>query len=124
MIGTIGIATGIVLYEVNDIRFSMKGTILVILNLIAAVGERVAQYQLLAVRKVDISRPSLIILNNGIGAFLVIFAMLVFSPREALHLVDAVSKSSDTAFWVSFSSLVGVFLAYFGIWLQVQHNLL
>jgi len=116
--GTLMVATGAWIYEANDLDFSLVGVALVTLNLIAAVLERIAQRHLLAVRKVDVSKPSLMILNNMIGTIIVSIIMLVFVPNDVSRLWQAMSQSNQSAMWVGLSCCVGVSLSYFGILLQ------
>jgi len=116
--GTMMLAAGAWIYEANDMHFSQIGVALVILNLIAAVFERIAQRHLLAVRVVDVSRPSLMILNNTTGVVLVLIVQIIFVPDDAFRLGHSMTRSASTATWVALSCMLGVTLSYFGIWLQ------
>jgi len=115
------LAAGAWIYEANDMHFSQIGVALVILNLIAAVFERIAQRHLLAVRVVDVSRPSLMILNNTTGVVLVLIVQIIFVPDDAFRLGHSMTRSASTATWVALSCMLGVTLSYFGIWLQVLY---
>jgi len=115
---TIMVAIGAWIYEAYDIQFSPIGVALVMLNLIAAVSERIAQRHLLAVEKVDISKPSLMILNNMIGMCLVLIVMAAFAREDVCRLLHAMNQSASTTMWVFLSCVIGVSLSYFGIWLQ------
>ena len=60
------ILTGVLLYEdVRSVSFSPVGVGLLILNIVLACAERLGQRHLLAIDKVDISTPGLMLLNNG-----------------------------------------------------------
>lgn len=120
VVGTLTIAIGVIFYEANDINFSPQGVLLVAVNLSAAVLERIAQRHLLVVTRVDVSKPSLMILNNLIGCCLVMVIIVIFSPSQVNLIWDAATTSRDTAFWVAISCIVGTSLSYFGIWLQVR----
>jgi len=116
--GAVMVAAGAWVYEAVDIQFSRIGAALVALNLIAAVMERIAQRHLLAVRKVNISTPSLMILNNATGVLLVSIVSFLFAPQDFHRLWTSCNKSGITVAWVALSCTVGVSLSYFGIWLQ------
>jgi len=109
-------------YEAVDIQFSRIGAALVAFNLIAAVIERIVQRHLLAVRKVNISTPSLMILNNATGVVLVSIVIITFAPRDFQRLWSSMNQSSMAVAWVALSCTVGVSLSYFGIWLQVRSD--
>ena len=118
VLGTLSIFVGVTIYEVKDTQCSPIGIAIALLNLLAAVTERIAQRYLLAVQHVDVSKPSLMILNNGIGAMLVVLGMQTYSSDEWCAILEAL-KVFSTACWVGASCLLGVSLSYCGIWLQV-----
>lgn len=83
------IAAGVALYESHEVRLSLTGFFYLLANLAFACAERMLQRHLLAVKSVDVSKPALMILNNGIGAVLAGVVMLVLAPREGRLLVHS-----------------------------------
>ena len=49
---------------------------------------RLVQRHLLAVRKVDVSKTGLVILNNGIGALQCFVLILAYDPAQVRRVVD------------------------------------
>ena len=109
------ILVGVLLYEdVHSVSFSLFGVTLLILNVVLACAERLGQRHLLAIDKVDISTPGLMLLNNGVGAVLVgLFALL---SGEGVSRVFT-GHPLDTLI-VAGSALVGCGISYAGMQLQ------
>ena len=75
------IALGILFYEMHDLGGSPLGLTLLLLNMAVASLERLLQRRLLAVEVVDVSKPGMMLLNNGIG-FVLTAVVAAFVPGE------------------------------------------
>jgi len=113
------------LYEVSDLKFSLVGVGFLLANLLFACSERVLQRHFLAVRAVDVSKPALMVLNNGVGALLILFVLLIESynkaPREEeFHRmrVALTRHPLNAGSALAASCLVGCAISYAGLWLQ------
>ena len=115
---TVAIAVGVWMYEAQDVRFSAVGFFYLLLNLALACAERMLQRHFLAVNQVDVSKPALMLLNNGIGALLALVVVPVLSPKEFHLLYHAVRRSVGTGIAVAASCVVGCAISYSGLWLQ------
>ena len=69
---------GVVLYARNDLRSSWAGILFMCINLFAAVLERLVQRKLIALEPIDVSKQGMMLLNNGIGAILLLPIMAAF----------------------------------------------
>ena len=69
---------GVVLYARNDLRSSWTGILFMCINLFAAVLERLVQRKLIALEPIDVSKQGMMLLNNGIGAILLLPIMAAF----------------------------------------------
>ncbi len=76
------IALGVLIYEIREISFSWIGFLFLLANLALGVTERMAQRHLLAVNTVDVSKPGLMVLNNGLGALFSMLLLAFTSPNE------------------------------------------
>lgn len=115
---TTAIALGVWMYEAHDVQFSAAGLFFLLLNLVLACAERMLQRHFLAVQKVEVSKPALMLLNNGIGAALALVVLLVMSPKEAKLLYHAMRHKPGTGLAVAASCLLGCAISYTGLWLQ------
>lgn len=86
----LAIALGVFLYEAQEVKLSPTGLFYLFANLGFACAERLLQRHLLAVQSVDVSKPALMLLNNGIGAVLTAVAMAGFAPKEWHYLMQSV----------------------------------
>ena len=87
-----------------------------LLNLLFACTERLVQRHLLAVSAVDVSKPGLMLLNNGIGLPLTAVAA-GFVKHEYARTLHALAKPRQLLL-VLLSALVGIGISYTGLWLQ------
>jgi len=117
------IALGVFIYEAKEIRFSEirfsgVGLIFLIANLGSSCAERMMQRHLLAVREVDVSKPALMILNNGLGALFSMLVLIIASPQEMHSLYHALKFKRGTGISLVASCVVGCLISYAGLWLQ------
>ena len=76
------------------------------------------QRHFLAVQKVEVSKPALMLLNNGIGAVLALVVLLVMAPKEFKLLYQSIRHKPGTALSVAASCALGCAISYTGLWLQ------
>ena len=76
------------------------------------------QRHLLSVQAVDVSRPGLMILNNGIGAALAFVVLSFVEPKQWHYLSHAIKKKPNCSVAVALSCIVGCAISYTGLWLQ------
>ena len=112
------LAFGVLLYESHDLTFSGVGLFFLVLNLLSACMERLAQRHLLAIKQVDCSTPALMVLNNGIGAALAVVLLHAFAPHEWHDMKRAVYHVRGAGLAVGLSAVVGCGISYAGLWLQ------
>ena len=93
----LAIAVGVWLYESHEVKLSPIGCFYLLANLAFACAERMLQRHLLAVQSVDVSKPALMLLNNGIGALLACVVLAVFEPKEWHYLAHAIHTKVPTA---------------------------
>ncbi len=115
---TLSIGVGVLLYELNEVRFSAVGTLWLLSNLVSACAERMVQRHLLAVHAVDVSKPGLMLLNNGIGCVLSALALQLTAPAQWHKLYRAARRERHALVAVAASSIVAPALSYTGLWLQ------
>ena len=113
----VAISFGVWLYESHEVKLSPIGFFYLLANLSFACAERMLQRHLLAVKAVDVSKPALMILNNGVGAILACLAAGVLVPREWRLLAHALRHKSGTGFAVTLSCVLGCAISYCGLWL-------
>ena len=112
------IALGILFYELHDLGGSPLGLTLLLLNMAVASLERLLQRRLLAVEVVDVSKPGMMLLNNGIG-FVLTAVVAAFVPGEYARLRAIFSENKDSrALYVCASALVAVGISSTGLWFQ------
>ena len=111
------IAVGVYIYASNDIKYSSVGVVILLFNLVVAVAERMAQRHLLAVRKVSVNKGGLVIINNGIGAVILLGFVFQYDLTQFDRLAVACGNTQTTAI-VGLSCIVGTGIAYSGLWLQ------
>jgi len=118
-VGALGcIALGILFYELHDLGGSPLGLTLLLLNMAVASLERLLQRRLLAVDVVDVSKPGMMLLNNGIG-FVLTAVVAAFVPGEYARLRAIFSENKDSrALYVCASALVAVGISSTGLWFQ------
>ena len=118
-VGALGcIALGILFYELHDLGGSPLGLTLLLLNMAVASLERLLQRRLLAVEVVDVSKPGMMLLNNGIG-FVLTAVVAAFVPGEYARLRAIFSENKDSrALYVCASALVAVGISSTGLWFQ------
>ena len=75
---------GVVLYARNDIEFSFVGLCWMMLNMVAAVTERLLQRHMIAVEPIDVSSQGMMLLNNGIGSLLLLPVLILFGEASNL----------------------------------------
>ena len=117
----LAILFGVLLYEHSHSRtlsFSPVGLGLLLVNIVFACLERLGQRHLLAVDTVDVSKPGLMILNNGIGLLIIAVGVAVVDSEEYARTWNALSRPADAALVLG-SSVVGCGISYTAIWLQV-----
>ena len=119
---TATIALGVYIYEVNDIKFSLVGLLILFVNLISAVVERLVERHLLhGEGKVDVSHMGLVVISNGVGAVLLSAFILVYDPAQFAQMWRALSTYEQrgyTMLLTSISCVIGTGISYAGIWLQ------
>lgn len=107
---------GVLLYAKNDLSSSSIGLLFMALNLFAAVAERVVQRKLIALDPIDVSKQGMMMINNGVGAVLLIPLMAAFGELGHLHELAAF----DARQWglLLLSCINGVAISYAGIAVQ------
>ena len=96
----LAIVLGVLLYEQSHSRslsFSPVGVGLLLINICFACLERLGQRHLLAVDTVDVSKPGLMLLNNGIGLVLIAILAGVADPSEYTRMWRALRQPADAA---------------------------
>ena len=112
------IALGILFYEIHDLGGSALGLGLLLLNMAVASLERLLQRRLLAVDVVDVSKPGMMLLNNGIG-FVLTAIVAAFVPGEYGRLSAIFTENTDSrALYVCASAVVAVGISSTGLWFQ------
>lgn len=103
---------------VRQVKLSFVGCGFLLANLVCACAERMLQRHLLAVRSVDVSKPALMILNNGIGTMLALGVMAFAEPRGWHRLGHVIHRDPTIGIAVGLSCLVGCAISYTGLWFQ------
>jgi drug/metabolite transporter (DMT)-like permease len=70
--------TGVVLYMLEDVEFSLIGVFLIVLNTVLAICDRVFQRRLIAAKPVDIPKLGMVFLNNAVGLVPLIPTAILF----------------------------------------------
>jgi len=115
---TSAIAIGVLIYEAREISFSFVGFLFLLANLGLATTERMVQRHLLAIKKVDVSKPALMMLNNGLGALFGLVLIHFTASKEWHTLYHALKFRRGTGWAVLASCGVGTCISYTGLWLQ------
>jgi len=111
------IVAGVALYHQEAIGLTVIGLLTIGLNLIFAVLERLLQRHLLSQDPVDISKPGMMLLNNGIG--LVPCGLLCSIYQEPAHWGAVGSAmTAGGACLVLISCLNGLAISYAGLQAQ------
>jgi len=111
------IILGVVVYYYDTLQLSWIGFMAICLNMVFAVLERLLQRFLLAHDPVDISKPGMMLLNNGCGlAPNVLLLMLYQEPAMWEEKVGGMSASSWAL--VALSCVNGVAISYAGLRVQ------
>ena len=85
----LGVA-GVLLYSRHDIQFSSAGLCWLGANTLAAVLERLLQRHMIAVEPIDVSKQGMMLINNGVGALLVLpIALATGEGSKLLQPPDA-----------------------------------
>jgi len=113
---------GVIIYMMNDLTFSGLGLLCMLLNMVAAVVERLAQRRLIAVEPVDLSKMVLVLINNaGAIPFVALLLWPTHEPQD-WHTMSADEVDSWTAyFFLVLSCLTGVAIGWAGV--NVQYYL-
>ena len=114
----LAIAVGVWMYEAAEVKLSLIGCFYLLANLAFACAERMLQRHLLAVQSIEVSKPALMLLNNGIGAILASLALLVMAPKEWYYLRHSLRHKSGSGLAIFFSCVLGCAISYTGLWLQ------
>ncbi|KAJ1634433.1 hypothetical protein T492DRAFT_973675 [Pavlovales sp. CCMP2436] len=108
---------GVALYEIHEIRFSVGALLAILVNMLFAVLERIMQRHLMANNPVELSKPMMMMLNNGIGMLPTLLLALCWGEQH--KWADAFSQMDkrDMTF-LAISCLNGLAISYAGIRLQ------
>ena len=117
VISLVSTVIGVVVYQMERIEWPGLGVVLLLGNLVIACADRLVQRHMLAVQKVDVSKPGLMLLNNGVG-FVLVAGIAALVPGELARTWAAISEANLRTFLVLASAIVGIGIAYAGIWLQ------
>jgi len=90
VLALLSIVGGVVLYVSNDIAFSGLGMGCMLINMTAAILERMLQRKMIAVDPIDVSKTGMMLLNNSVSML----------PMSALLLATA-----ETAQWPALRAL-------------------
>lgn len=107
---------GVLLYARNDLHSSYLGLMFMAVNLFAAVAERVVQRKLIALDPIDVSKQGMMLLNNGVGAVLLVPLTAFFG--ETAHLHELASLDKTQCGLLLLSCVNGVAISYAGIHVQ------
>jgi len=106
----------VILYSRNDIAFSMYGLMWMLGNMVAAVIERVLQRRMIAVEPIDVSKSGMMMLNNGIGAVLLLLLLAPFGELEKLPELLALTPRQNALLLLS--CVGGMSISYAGLHCQ------
>lgn len=106
----------VILYSRNDIAFSMYGLMWMLVNMIAAVIERVLQRRMIAVEPIDVSKSGMMILNNGLGALLLLLLLPPFGELEQLPVLLKLTPRQNALLLLS--CVGGMSISYAGLHCQ------
>lgn len=119
MLSLVAALGGVILYSRHDIEFSLKGFLWMLLNMGSAVVERLAQRWMIAVEPIDVSKTGMMLLNNAIGALLLVPLLIPFG--EARQLGSLLHLGLWEMTLLLLSCCVGMSISYAGI--NVQKHL-
>uniref|UniRef100_A0A7S3AC99 Sugar phosphate transporter domain-containing protein n=1 Tax=Haptolina ericina TaxID=156174 RepID=A0A7S3AC99_9EUKA len=108
--------SGVALYARNDLHSSWIGILFMCTNLFAAVLERLVQRKLIALEPIDVSKQGMMLLNNGVGAILLLPIMAAFGEIGKLGQLGGFSSWQWTLLLLS--CVNGVAISYAGIYVQ------
>eukprot|EP00310_Coccolithus_braarudii_P014522 CAMPEP_0183337796 /NCGR_PEP_ID=MMETSP0164_2-20130417/5315_1 /TAXON_ID=221442 /ORGANISM="Coccolithus pelagicus ssp braarudi, Strain PLY182g" /LENGTH=408 /DNA_ID=CAMNT_0025507543 /DNA_START=83 /DNA_END=1311 /DNA_ORIENTATION=- len=111
------IVAGVVIYYYDTLQLSWFGFMAICLNMAFAVLERLLQRYLLAHDPVDISKPGMMLLNNGCGLLPNVLLVLLYNePAQWSQVFGEMSSAG----WgvVALSCLNGVAISYAGLRVQ------
>jgi drug/metabolite transporter (DMT)-like permease len=118
---TVSIAVGVVLYESHDLKFSLIGTLLLVVNLFFTTVGHIVERHYLAVNPIDVPLNGLVLLKNVVGAAWLIAGLSIYDSGQWAQLAVSCSSDEDGA-WIRFlvllSCVVGAGISYAGLWLQ------
>lgn len=110
---------GVLLYMLNDVEFSGIGFICIIANMAAGVLERITQRRLIAVEPVDLSKMTLVLINNSVAILPVALLLLPTKEYNQWHSLgwnDKDGPDSMVAYvWLVLSCVVGICIGWAGI---------
>uniref|UniRef100_A0A7S1WP33 Sugar phosphate transporter domain-containing protein n=1 Tax=Alexandrium catenella TaxID=2925 RepID=A0A7S1WP33_ALECA len=106
---------GTLIYGLVDFSCTPFGKILILVNCLFTMADRLAQTHLLKLSSdFSISVPSCMVLNNTLGILPIL--VLALARNEVGHWPDAFRHTSQSAwFWVAASSCCGACLGYLGL---------
>jgi len=110
---------GVILYARNDLHSSPLGFLFMGINLCAAVLERLVQRTLIALDPIDVSKQGMMMINNGVGALLLV--PLALSPTrfgEFGHVHEIAAFEARQWALLLLSCINGVAISYAAIHLQ------
>ena len=104
---------GVALYTSHDVHFSSTGMAYMLLNMTAAVLERLLQRKMIAVQPIDVSKGGMMLLNNAVS-LIPMGALLCYFGEQHKWAKLATASGSDLALlFVSCLNAVGI--SYAGI---------
>ena len=117
VVSLLSIVLGVVVYQMQRLEWPGLGVGYLLFNLVVACVERLLERYFLAVHVVDVSKPGLVLINNGVG-FGLVAVIGAFVPGEYSRTWDAISQANVRAALVFASAAVGFGISYAGLWLQ------
>ena len=100
---------GVVIYVREDVRTSPLGVVLLVVNMILAMTDRLVQRRFIAVTPLDISKTGMVWLNNTIGILPQIGMLFVFNePAQWSERLNAVQIPQWIAFGFSCALGIGI----------------
>jgi drug/metabolite transporter (DMT)-like permease len=107
------ILAGIVLYVHEDVHSEVLGIVLLVVNMIFAMSDRLVQRRFLGVKPLDISKTGMMLLNNSVGLLPQIPMLLIFDeiPQWQSRLAPS-AHSPLTWTALAMSCVVGICIGW------------
>ncbi len=104
---------GVSAYVANDVHSNPLGFVFMIINMTLGIFERLLQRSMLAVAPIDVNKPGLMLLNNGIS--FVLLLPLLFASGEAARWPEVWGKASERGGRILLSCVNGIAISWSGM---------